>query len=557
MNRVSVIAMILVVGCAGPLYVESLQAEPGNGGAGRYSTQDFARDYMIDALSRALEEPDITLAIVEVTKSNEAPPLEDGRSLWDVVELEEYDQISHSLVSDSLFDDIKLRRVLGGGKNGLAKRLFVPAVKQPSGLHRLPKPPDLRFRIASRWLLFLVSPFEEKTERQKAVMEKFRELEAGTFLNRRNFFLHWVPPDMGYEKLIVPKFDPARKRLVHKNYEAFICIHWPKKDEVPEKSRRMIEKIGIGFEPPASVPLATEQLPDDIETILEVIEDKDRSLMDHGKELLEKVTDPYAQEALKRLLHRKEARNMAEEYLVEALADFLQHWDEALAISGRPGSIAHDIGVIINTMEDEEDWAREGGFKRNLLSLYGEEVIQRMRMLELTGNLKSKAQIIEALGKALKGGRVVIPDRIEEFSDKAKMILENIQNRDRSLRAYEEELRAKGEKDRRARYMLKNLFDRREKAIGWVIDGFMAAIEHGVEVEIPISKSFHDDIKLIVETSFNEKPPLEDNAEELRDVIADPYVLEALERVLRRKNNTEDNAGDTEKARTEDCDSCP
>ena len=160
------------------------------------------------------------------------------------------------------------------------------------------------------------------------------------------------------------------------------------------------------------------------------------------------------------------------------------------------------------------------------------------------------------MGEAFKGGRIVLPDHIESLSDGAKMILEVIDDKEQSLSDHEEELRAVARRDFNARIMLKNLFERREQQAEWVIEAFLVAIERGLDFEFPITESFSDDIKTIIETSVAGKPTLQHHADELRDAITDPYVLEAFERLLKRKENADAAANSAVRTRNP-CASCP
>ncbi len=527
MNKLNVMVIMLLVGLIGALIIGQIQAVEGNNDVSR--TRDAVREYMTEALSMALEDPDVKLVVVEAVPDGETLPLENGRSQEDV---QNYYKIIKSLGSRgmSLRDDLKLLEVIRGDKEDFAKRLLVPPLRRLDPADR--QRPSFGTFALTRWLLFLESPFDEETERERSVMKKFRELKAGTFLNRRNFFLHWTPPG--------------------KKYEAFICLQWPGKEELKEAVRdsrksnlELMEDMGYELGAGDNVPMATKQLPGDIRTILEFMEDEDRRLLDHAEELLEKISDPYARGAVKRMVqrrrHKKELRAFRKKvkpYLIEALADFLENRDTVVALCAGCTVLAkNDIKIILRWMEKDEPERREE-FSHKLMTYYGQEIFQRLRMLDLTDNLESKVQVIEALGKAFEGGRIVIPDVVEDLSESGKKILEVIEDEEHSVRDREDELRAAAEKSGRAGVKLELLLEHRETIVESVIEAFERAIE-GLEMEFPNSEHFAEDLKMIVNASEVGKPISEEQAEKLRDSITDPYVLKAFERMLKRRARKE------------------
>lgn len=532
MKKLNAIAMMLIVCLVGAMSIQKLQAEERKKEI--QSTDAFVKHYMTEALIRALEDSDVMLVVVEATEIGEAPPFEDGRS---VDEIENYTEVRRSLTSGGLDTNLKFVRAVRGNENEFAERLFVPNVKSRSINMDYQTASFMPEIVSSRWLLFLESPFDEKTKRQASVMESFRELKAGTFLNRRNFFLHWVPQGISFDSVS----DAQMKDL-----EAFICLNWPDKDELPDYMRSIWEESR--WDIPPTLPLATEQLPDDIESILEVIDDPKRGLLDHAEELQAAVTDPYAEEALERMITRRRSREKAEAVLVKALTNFFENRDTTIALVTR--HFPRDVHTIIKLMETWEDWEDLRGM---VSGFYSKEYFEHLRMLELTDNLESEVRIIEALGKTLKGGRIVLPEMIENLPDGAKRILEVIEDEEKALRDYEEELRAEAGKSSRTQNMLRNLFERREQATEWIIEAFIVAIEDGLDFDFSVSETFEDDIKTILQTSVAGKPTLQDHAEELRDAVTDPYVLQAFECLLKRKQKTETDENPSD----DSCGSCP
>ncbi|MFW6044352.1 MAG: hypothetical protein ACOCR1_01280 [Planctomycetota bacterium] len=534
MRTLNAMIVMLAVGLMGALTTQQIQA---NGGRNEMTRKEAVRNYMIEALSMALEDPDVKLVVVETVPDADAPPLEDGRSVDDV---RNYYEIIKSLGARGgmLRTDLKLLEVIRGDKKRFAERLFVSPLTRLDGSLDRQRPSFGTFAL-TRWVLFLKSPFDGESSRERAVMKKFRELKAGTFLNRRNFFLPWIPPG--------------------KKYEAFFCLYWPSKEELKEavsdsrKSKlEMIEEAkGWGLEAGDGVPMATKQLPGDIKTILEFMEDEDRELVNHAEELLKKISDPYARGAVKRMVqrrrHKKELqafRKKVKPYLIEALADFLENRDTVVALSNQWGLLPNDIVMVVRWMEKAEPERREGLSPGHaVITAYGNEVFQRMRMLDLTGNLESKVQVIEALGKAFEGGRIVLPDLVEGLSESSRKILEVIDDEEHSVRDREKALRAAAEKSGRARNKLERLLERREEIVEKVIEAFEKAIE-GLEMEFPISEHFADDLKMIVNASEVGKPISEKQAEKLRDSIRDPYVLKAFERMMKRRARKQKNDGD-------------